>query len=296
LSVEVFRAARATLGEGPCWVPDLDALVWVDILQRRVHVSTREATRSYPTPAHVSAAVPRAGGGLLLAMGCSFATLDLDDGSVEVVAQVPGDPELLRMNDGATDPAGRFWAGTMAYDETPGAGALYRLDGPGAAARVLERVTISNGVGWSPDGERMFYVDTPTRTVVAFAFDAGRGSTGPSAVHVDTSAFAGVPDGLSVDAEGNLWVAFWDGAAVRCFSGADGTLLEEIAVPVTRPTSCAFGGRGLRELLITTAREGLSDAQLAGEPLAGSVLAVTPGVAGLPPVPAVLQPAPEAIA
>lgn len=296
MSVDVFRAARATLGEGACWDPGLDALVWVDILERQVHVSTREATRSYATPAHVGSAVPRAGGGLLLAMGCSFATLDLDDGVVEVVARVPGDPARIRMNDGATDPAGRFWAGTMAYDETPGAGALYRLDAPDAAACMVDRVTISNGVGWSPDGERMFYVDTPTRTIAVFAFDVERGTLGPRAVHVDTSALGGVPDGLTMDADGNVWVAFWDGAAVRCFSGADGALLEEIPVPVSRPTKCAFGGPGLRELLITTAREGLSDEQLAAEPLAGSVLVATPGVAGRPPVPAVLDVAPEAIA
>jgi sugar lactone lactonase YvrE len=289
VTVGVYCDAAATLGEGPCWHPGLDALLWVDILGRRVHVSTRTATRTYATPGYVGAAVPRAGGGLVLAMGCSFATLDLDDGTVDVVADVPGDPAVLRMNDGKTDPAGRFWAGTMAFDERSGQGALYRLDGPAAATRVVGRVTISNGLGWSLDAERMFFIDTPTRTVVQYRFDAARGELGARSVLVDTSAYDGVPDGLAVDAEGDLWVAFWDGAAVRCFSGRDGALLEEVAVPVSRPTSCAFGGDGLRDLLVTTAREGLSAEQLARQPLAGSVLALEPGRSGRPPTPAVLH-------
>ncbi len=289
MSVGVFCDATATLGEGPCWHPGLEALVWVDILGCRVHVSTREQTRSFPTPTYVGAAVPRAGGGLLLAMGCGFATLDLEDGTVAVVASVPGEEAGLRMNDGKTDPAGRFWAGTMALDESPGAGALYRLDGPGAARCVVAPVSISNGLGWSRDAERMFYVDSPTRTIVRFGFDAADGRLGARTVLVDTSAYSGVPDGLAVDAEGDLWVAFWDGAAIRCFSGRDGALREEIELPVRRPTSCTFGGPDLRELLVTSARDRLSDEQLAGQPLAGSVLALEPGVAGLPPTPAVLE-------
>jgi sugar lactone lactonase YvrE len=288
VSVGVFWKAQATLGEGPCWVSELDALVWVDILERRVHVTADGSTRDLETPAYVGAAVPRAGGGLLLAMGCTFATLDLDDGAVRVVARVPGDPGVIRMNDGKADPAGRFWAGTMELDGARDRGALYRLDAPGAATSVVAPVTISNGLGWAPDGEWMFYIDSPTRTVVRYRFDVARGGLGERSVLVDTSRFAGVPDGMAVDADGNLWVAFHDGGAVRCFASADGALLEEVALPVSRPTSCAFGGPGLRTLFVTSAREGLSEARLAEEPLAGSVLTLDPGVAGLPPTPAVL--------
>jgi sugar lactone lactonase YvrE len=281
-SVRVHVAATAALGEGPCWHAELGALVWVDILARAVHVSTPGRTRTYRTPALVGAAVPRLGGGLLLALGTGFATLDLADGTLVDVARVPADPARVRMNDGKVDPAGRFWAGTMALDGARGRGALYRLDATGSPARVIQPVSISNGLGWSPDATRMFFVDTPTRTVASYAFDPDRGTLGRRTRLVDTSPFSGLPDGLAVDADGNVWVAFWDGASVRCFSGADGRLLDEIRVPVTRPTSCAFGGPELATLLITTARTGLPDAQLAREPLAGSVLAVEPGVRGLP--------------
>jgi len=277
---EVYHRADAELGEGPCWDPDRGALIWVDILRREVHLSTPGDDRIHRTPDYVGAAVPAADGELLLAMD-GFAALDLDSGVIRPVAAIPRKPSV-RMNDGKCDPAGRFWAGSMHVDDVPGAGALYRLDGPGAATRVIDRVTISNGLGWSPDGAWMYYIDTPTRSVRRYEFDHETGELGTGAVLIDTSRHPGFPDGMSVDAEGNLWVAFWDGGAVRCFS-AEGALLEELPVPVRRPTSCSFGGPELRQLLITTARRGLSEGELREQPLAGSVLVVEPGVTGLPP-------------
>ena len=280
---DVYRRADADLGEGPCWDPRRQALVWVDILRREVHLTTPDEDRVLTTPDYVGAVVPASGGGLLLAMD-GFATLDVDSGAIRQVAAIQRDPSV-RMNDGKCDPAGRFWAGTMHVDEVPGAGALYRLDGPASATCVIAPVTISNGLGWSPDGAWMYYIDTPTRSVRRYAFDVAGGTLGPGSELVDTSAHAGFPDGMSVDAQGNLWVAFWDGGAVRCFS-PEGTLLEELQVPVRRPTSCTFGGPALRQLLITTARHGLTEAELREQPLAGSVLVAEPGVAGLPPTPA----------
>jgi sugar lactone lactonase YvrE len=281
-SVEVYVAAQAALGEGPCWDPGLGTLVWLDILGREVHVGDR----TYTTPDLVGAAVPRRGGGLVLALGTRFATLDLEDGALRTLARVPADPALVRMNDGKTDPAGRFWAGTMALDGVRGRGALYRLDPDATPTEVLAPVSVSNGIGWSPDATHMFFVDSPTRTIVRFGYEVERGALGRRSLLVDTSGFAGMPDGLAVDADGNVWVAFWDGAAVRCFSGTNGALLDEIRLPVTRPTSCAFGGADLATLLITTARTGLPDAVLAAQPWAGSVLAVKRGVRGLAAHPA----------
>jgi sugar lactone lactonase YvrE len=284
--LDVYRHADAQLGEGPSWHAGLQALIWVDILRCDVHLSTSEDDRVYRTPEYVGAAVPLSDGALLLAMG-GFATLDLDSGSTSTVARLPLEPGV-RMNDGKCDPAGRFWAGSMELDGAPDRGALYRLDGPDAARCMVRPVTVSNGLGWSPDHEWMYYIDSPTKSVRRYAFDVAAGELGPSSVLVDTSAHPGVPDGMTVDAEGNLWVAFWDGAAVRCFSAA-GELLDEVALPVRRPTSCAFGGPELRQLLVTTARDGLSADELRDQPLAGSVLALEPGPAGLPATPAVLD-------
>jgi sugar lactone lactonase YvrE len=281
---EVYRPVEAQLGEGPCWHAALDALVWVDILRRHVHVSGAGEDRVYQTPFYPGAAVPTADGDLLLAMD-GFATLDLETGRTAPVAPLDLG-EGVRMNDAKCDPGGRFWAGTMALDASPGRGALYRLDGPGDVREMFAPVTVSNGLGWSPDRTTMYYIDTPTRSIRRFPFDVETGAIGEPAV-IDTSGWSGDPDGMSVDADGNLWVAFWDGAAVRCVSPA-GELLEEIALPVRRPTSCAFGGPRLARLMITTAREGLSEAELRDQPLAGSVLVVDPGVSGLPVTPSSL--------
>jgi sugar lactone lactonase YvrE len=285
--LDVYRHAQARLGEGPCWDAELEALIWVDILRCEVHLSTRDDDRVYRTPDYPGAAVPLRDGGLLLAMG-GFAALDLDSGQTSEVARLQLQPDV-RMNDGKCDPAGRFWAGTMELDGAPDRGALYRLDGPAAACRMVETVTISNGLGWSPDGEWMYHIDTPTKTVRRFEFDVAGGELGRPSVLVDTRAHPGSPDGMTVDAEGNLWVAFWDGGAVRCFSPA-GELLEEVSLPVRRPTSCAFAGPDLRQLVVTTARNGLTLSELREQPLAGSVLVLEPGVAGLPASAAQLQP------
>jgi sugar lactone lactonase YvrE len=242
-------------------------------------VSTAEDDRVYRTPEYPGAAVPLPGGGLLLAMG-GFAALHLDSGKTSDIARLPLDPDV-RMNDGKCDPAGRFWAGTMELDGAPDRGALYRLDGPGAARQMVAPVSISNGLGWSLDGAWMYFIDTPTKTVRRYPFDMASGDLGAPSVLVDARAHLGAPDGMTVDAEGNLWVAFWDGGAVRCFSRA-GEILEEVSLPVRRPTSCTFGGPDLRQLLVTTARHELTESELRDEPLAGSVLVLEPGVAGLP--------------
>jgi sugar lactone lactonase YvrE len=265
------------LGEGPCW--HADALIWVDILSREVHVSTPEDDRVYRTPSYPGAAVPRAGGGMLLAMD-GFAALDLESGRITEAAGLPLEPGV-RMNDGKTDPAGRFWAGSMHLDETPDRGALYRLDGPGRARRMFAPVTVSNGLGWSLDARWMYYIDSQARSVRRFPFDAATGELGPPAVLIDTGAHRGVPDGMTVDAGGDLWVVFHDGGAIRRYS-AEGELLDEVRLPVTRPTSCTFGGARLDRLLVTTARSGLSEDELRDQPLAGSVLVLEPGAVGLP--------------
>ncbi|MBT2414616.1 SMP-30/gluconolactonase/LRE family protein [Streptomyces sp. ISL-12] len=268
-TIDVAVRAEAELGEGPTWDAEAARLIWVDILGCRVHTydpaTGRRTVRT--TEQHVGAAKPRAGGGLVLNLRDGIALLD-PDGSLRMAHReaVPG----RRANDAAVAPDGSLWAGTMRYDETPGGGTLSRLTADGTHTTVLDDVAVSNGTGWSPDGRLMYYIDSPTRRVDVFDHDGGRISGRRTLAVVEDGA--GFPDGLTVDADGCVWVALWDGAGVRRYT-PDGRLDRVVELPVPRVTACAFGGADLTDLYVTTARTGLT----APHPLAGSVL-VVPGV------------------
>ncbi|KAB1148798.1 SMP-30/gluconolactonase/LRE family protein [Streptomyces luteolifulvus] len=266
---EVAVRAEAALGEGPTWDADAGRLIWIDILGSRVHTydpaSGRRTVRV--TEQHVGAAKPRAGGGLVLNLRDGVGLLD-PDGSFRWLHHepVPG----RRANDAAVAPDGSLWAGTMRYDEAPGGGTLSRVTGDGSVRVVLDDVAVSNGTGWSPDGRLMYYIDSPTRRLDVFGYDADGGVVDRRTL-VEIEEGSGFPDGLTVDADGCVWVALWDGGAVRRYTPA-GELDRVIELPVPRVTACAFGGADLRDLYITTARTGLSDPH----PVAGSLL-VVPG-------------------
>ena len=189
--------------------------------------------------------------------------------------------EGIRFNDAGVDPAGRVWVGSMHVDEAEPLGELYRLDAGGVLTTVVKGVTISNGLGWSPDGSRMYYVDSPMRRIDVFDYDSATSEAFQRRVFADLSAHDGVPDGLTVDADGYVWVAVWGGGVLRRFA-PDGTQDAVIDVPVSRPTSCAFGGPGMSDLYVTSARQGLTEEELRAEPLAGRLLRLRPGAVGLP--------------
>ncbi|AKN69258.1 calcium-binding protein [Streptomyces sp. PBH53] len=272
---EVAVRAEATLGEGPTWDPATGRLIWLDILGMRLHTydpaSGRRTVRT--TPQHIGAAKPRAGGGLVLNLRDGVGLLD-PDGTFRWLHHepVPG----RRANDAAVAPDGSLWAGTMRYDEAPGGGTLSRLTGDGTVRTVLPDVAVSNGTGWSPDGRLMYYIDSPTRRVDVFDHDAD-GRVGNRRPLVEIEEGAGFPDGLTVDAEGCVWVALWDGGAVRRYTPS-GDLDRVVALPTPRTTACAFGGPDLTDLYITTARTGLSSPH----PLSGSLLVVPGAGQGLP--------------
>lgn len=280
---DVLVPDAGDLCEGPCWDESTRTLVWVDILAGVVNtvdpLSGHRQRHALGMP--VSAVAPRVHGGWVAAVERGFLLLDAGWGAAGDVIDAPGQPVGTRFNDGHCDPEGRFWAGTLAYDGTPEASALYRLDPDGSVRKVLDRVTNSNGIGWSPDGGTMYYVDTGRGSVDRLELELLTGVvTGRSPVaRIDPSD--GLPDGLTVDAEGYLWLALWGGACVRRYR-PDGTLEHVIRLPATQVTSVTFGGDGLGELFITTAREGLSREQRTGQPLAGSIFHWRPGVAGLP--------------
>ncbi len=282
-AVELGLDARADLGEGPRWDSAHQRLLWVDIMRGRVHAFTPStgACRNVAVGQPVGALASCRDGSLVLAVAGGFARLDLDSQKFEMQAAVEADRPQNRMNDGACDGAGRFWAGTMALDEQPGAGALYRLDPDLTVHTMLTGVSISNGLDWSLDGRRMYYVDSPTRRIDVFDFDVATGSIANRRTFVEVPADAGVPDGLTVDAAGFVWLALWGGAALRRFA-PDGTLERVVPLPVTHPTSCAFGGAALDELYVTSARRPLTAEEKARQPQAGGVFRVRPGVVGRP--------------
>ena len=244
---------RASLGEGPCWDANGGALYWTDIPAHGVHRLTGDGTHTeWDTGQPVGAVVPRAGGGLVLAAKDGFLAMDPDTGSLSMLAAVESDMPGNRMNDGACDRAGRFFAGTMAEDESPGAGALYLLATDHRVTRLAAGVGISNGVGWSPDDRQMYYIDSLAYRVDLFDYEPGTGAIGNRRPFAGLGAGEVMPDGLAVDSEGGIWVALWGGGEIRRYA-PDGRLDLSVDVPAANVTSCAFGGPGLRTLYITTA-------------------------------------------
>jgi sugar lactone lactonase YvrE len=283
--VELVLDARAELGEGPVWDARSARLIWVDIMRGCVHrfdpATGRDEVRDAGEP--VGAAVPSADGSLVLATMSGFARLDFDAGRVTPIARVEADRPETRMNDGACDPAGRFWAGSMAFEfrTRPGAGALYRLDPDGRVTVMLSGVTLSNGIDWSPDGRLMYYVDSGTQRVDVFDFDVARGALSNRRPLVRIGAATGVPDGLTVDADGFIWLAVWGGAALHRYS-PEGVLDRRVRMPVTQPSKCWFGGPDLADLYVTSAWIDLPAEDKAGQPLAGGLFRLRPGVCGKP--------------
>jgi sugar lactone lactonase YvrE len=260
-------------GEGPVWFPD--GLRWVDMLAGDVLSLATDGTVGRVHVGDVVAALrPRRGGGAVLAVERGFALQDAD-GTVTTLDPVWSD-DGIRMNEGGCDPDGRFWCGSMAYDQSPGAASMYRLEPDGTARRVFGDVTVSNGMEWSPDGTLAYYADTATHRVDLFDYDrdAGLTSRRPFVVLSDDER----PDGLTVDGEGGVWVALNGGGAVRRYD-ADGRLDAVVEVPTPKVTACTLGGPRLDELYVTTSREGMGPDE---DPLAGSLFRVEVGVRGRP--------------
>jgi sugar lactone lactonase YvrE len=230
----------------------------------------------------VGAAVLREGGGLALALRDGFGLLDADLGDLRMVAAVEADVPTNRMNDGKCDAAGRFWAGTMAFEVAPGVGSVYRLDPDYRVERVLGNITLSNGLDWSADNRQLYYVDSTTQGVDTFEFDLEHGTLGQRRRLISIPADVGLPDGMTVDAEGGIWVALHGAGVVHRYL-SDGRLDRVIRVPAKMVTCPAFGGPDLGDLYITSMTYGMQPHQLRDEPLAGAIFRCRPGVQGRPP-------------
>jgi len=278
MNIELLLDAKATLGEGPAWDAKTQTLYWVDILEKRVYAGTKILAQ---LDDYIGCLAPRKNGNLVLGTRSGFADLNVDTGQLTVLASLDSELPTNRINDGKCDPAGRFLAGTMDMNETDPNGALYSFDGK-QITRLLDGITISNGLAWSPDHKTFYYIDTPTREVKAFDYDLSTGQIANPRVAIHVPDSLGWPDGMTSDADGNLWIALWGGAQVTKWNPNAGKLLEQIAVPALHTSACVFGGKDMNELHITSARKGMSEADLKKFPLSGGLFKVVTDVTGMP--------------
>jgi sugar lactone lactonase YvrE len=282
---DVVVHQAGVLCEGPLWDARIGALVWVDIplgVVHRLDVATGADLVVREVGAPVGCLALRESGGYVVATTRGVAIADGAWESLEQITDLPGQAFATRTNDGACDPWGSFWVGTTAQDDRPGAAALYRMTADRTVHQVLDNVSVSNGIDWAPDATAMYYADSGTGRVDVFDVDPADGHVSRRRPLIEIELAGAVPDGLTVDAEGFLWVALWDGGRVRRYA-PDGSLDCEVLLPVDRVTSVAFGGSSLDALYVTTARHELSPAALEGQPLAGSIFVHDPGVHGRSP-------------
>ena len=283
--IDTVADHRCLLGEGPVWDSKEGSIYWIDILSgdiHRYHLAQKSFT-THKTGQVLGAIARRAQGGLVAAFHNGFALIAPDTQAISYI----GDPEAHlpgnRFNDGKVDPLGNFWAGTMSYSETPGAGSLYRLGRDFSITRQTGNVTISNGMAWSPDHQTFYYIDTTSAEVVSYRFDVHTGGISDKKSIVTIAPEDGHPDGMTIDDEGMLWIAHWDGWQVTRWDPHTGKKLSHIRLPAARITSCTFGGETLEDLYITSAKNGLTAQQLAQQPLAGALFVIRNcGYKGMP--------------
>jgi sugar lactone lactonase YvrE len=289
VEVECVLKTKAIIGEGPVWSVKEQRLYWVDIPEKKIHVFDPESgsNKTFELPDMVTSATPRKTGGLILTLRKSVAYFDPATQKLDVLPDPEQDKPGNRFNDGKCDRQGRLWAGTMGdVDWDAPVGSLYRFDPGGKLSRMEEGVCCSNGLGWSPDSKTLYFAESFRYQIHAYDFDPATGAIANRRLFasVGDAKCGAFPDGLTVDAEGFVWSAqpvF--GRLVRY--DPKGAIERIIELPVSRGTSCMFGGKDLDVLYIPTMRGTLSDAQLAEEPLAGSLLALRPGVKGIAEAP-----------
>lgn len=276
MQVEIVCETISELGEGPVWDAPRSLICWVDILNGLIHEWSpqRKTCHTMEVGQMIGAVAVCTDGNYVAAMKNGFGFIDRRTGQIDPIANPEKDLPDNRFNDGKCDPSGRFWAGTLPFSEDRDAGSLYVLRNDGSVERKVERVTISNGLAWDLKKGTFYYIDTPTLKVVAYDYDDRTGEIDNKRTLIDIPREAGFPDGMTIDNEGMLWVAHWGGWQVTRWDPNTRTLLDSIKLPVSNVTSLAFGGETLEDLYITSARKGLSEAELKGQPLAGSLFVI----------------------
>lgn len=282
--LNICVSERSDLGEGPIWDDSHQILHWVDITGQKLHsYDPRDKhNMTFECGQAVGTVVSRASGGVMLALHHGFGSFEPTTGMITMIY----DPELHlpdnRFNDGKCDPAGRFWAGTMAFDANPNQGSLYCMETDLSVSKKLDNISISNGIAWSLDHRTMYYIDSLKYNVHAYDYDIASGDIDNERVAISVAHDMGMPDGMVIDAEGMLWIAHYGGGQVCRWHPNTGELLQTIRIPTTQVTACGFGGSALDTLYVTTACYGLSRNQLSKQPLAGALFSTKPGIKGVP--------------
>jgi len=282
-SAKIVVDQPAQLGEGALWNPLNNTLLWIDIEGKKLNVYNPEkkSNKTIGLDKRIGTVVPVDEKNVLVALKDGIYQLNTETEELEKKASPEPKRPGNRFNDGKCDPSGRFWAGTMSLNGDEKQGALYRIDADFSVKIMIDSVSISNGIVWSSDRTKMYYIDTPTKKVMAYEYDDESGEITNPKVAITIPDSLGFPDGSTLDAEGMLWIAMWNGHCVSRWNPRTGELLQTIDIPALNVTSCAFGGDNLDVLYVTTASIGMNDEQKAAYPDAGKLFVVKPGVKGV---------------
>jgi len=280
---ELVFDCKNLIGEGALWDSQHNCLYWVDILNGKVMCWDEDSSEviTYDVGKYVGTVAISEYGKLLLALQDGIYLYDPSDGVLECISEIESDIPLNRFNDGKCDPAGRFWAGTMQINPIEATGSLYLLSENLEIKKKLYGITISNGLTWSLDHQKMYYIDTPTLEIKCYHFDPKSSNIEFDSVVAKVDGNNGVPDGMTIDENGNLWVAMYGGGCVNCFEEVSGKIIDKITLPTLHVTSCVFGGEDLSTLYITTAMDGLTKSEIVRQPYAGGLFKAKPGVKGV---------------
>ncbi|MFC4871856.1 SMP-30/gluconolactonase/LRE family protein [Negadavirga shengliensis] len=284
MEASLLYPSKCILAEGPYWHAKWNSFLWVDIEKGTLYRYdwAKKKVKTWDFPHRLSLVLEGKGDGLILALDARLARFDPDTENLTWLVDIETEKPLNRCNDGACDASGRLWVGTMSTQFDKNAGALYCVDTDFTLTKKVASVTISNGIAWSLDHKTMYYIDTPTKSVQAFGYEVKTGDISYIKEAITIPEGMGSPDGMCLDEKGHLWIAHYGGSGVYCWDPGSGKLLDKIEVPAPHVTSCAFGGSEGNQLLITTARENMIDAQLEEFPDSGSVFAVPMPVKGSP--------------
>jgi len=274
---------ESQLGEGAFWNYETDELFWVDIEGAKLHIydPVTKTNRSLPTPSRIGTVVPQTDSTSVVALEDGIYLMNTHSGAIEIISEVEKEMTINRFNDGKCDPNGNLWVGSMHLEQTAPMGSVYKVNVLGETTKMIDSVTISNGLVWTQDTKTFYYIDTPTGTIRAYDYDTTWATITNPRIAVTVPEALGFPDGMAIDAEDKLWVGLWNGNAVARFDPITGALLSKIEVPAHNVTACAFGGPNLDLLYITTASLDMTNSEKEKYPLAGSIFVAKPGVNGV---------------